>query len=141
MKKIITLVLSIFSFFLFSCSTIKQTTLTSDSKNYKECKMDIKAGLEYIFENQGISKNYATNQNVNTIANLKTGQYFSIQVINLSMENILLKMVLNDIKGKPYLTLYEKITTKASGMTMTKQNTLKNGLVSYELKRCECNSK
>jgi hypothetical protein len=121
---------------LSSCTAINPASLTSSSKNDKNCQQDVESGLIFILEKQQVSNAsfYANSANVRTIMGMKAGNMFQIEA-----GGWVYKMTLNNVKGKTFLTLFEKNSSSLSGWSKKVSNTTKKGITSYELKNCNCN--
>ena len=134
MKKnvIKSMLLAILCSIIASCSPIIQASLTSQSKKNDACVKDIKDGIQYVLDKNGATNTYiyANTQNVNI---LNSGKALFLETPEGTYQ-----MVFNNIKGKPYLTLFE-LQISTSTMRIQKRNPFGKGITSYPLTNCNCN--
>jgi len=120
----------IFLVLLFmSCSPIKHSVLTNESKKNDKCRTQIKEGIESILKKYDITY-YLSNKE---LAIIRDSGGISLDFIEEG--NSIFYFVLNDPK-KPKVTLFRR---EKGNFTFVK--TTKNGIESIEINKCSCNLK
>ena len=116
-----------------SCASVKPSSMSAVSRNNASCRQNVTEGIVSILRSQGVddAEGYVNQNIVQTVMTMSNGQ-----CVNIQTPDCLYDILINNIKGEAYLTLFRK-TPQGAAKAQTSIKT--KGFSSFRLEDCNCN--
>jgi hypothetical protein len=116
-----------------ACASVKPSSMSVASRNNASCRQNVADGIVSILKSQGVNdaEGYVNRNIVQTVMTMSNGQ-----CVNIQTPNCLYDILINNIKGEAYLTLFRKTP---QGASKTQTSIKSKGFSSFRLEDCTCN--